>query len=111
MTDKKLAKRTSAAAMRRFYQEAQDDPVGRLLLEDLAASREHGGESVRVGIAPDGAAVVYAADEDVGKRVGESLRNTGHVRVRQIPKLTMEQFELLAAQSQLASEDDKEPQK
>ncbi len=90
------------ATLTKTYRRLADHPVGGLLVEDLAASREHGLVTARVGIAPDGNPIVYARDEAVAKRIGEAMQNQTAVHVRPIPPLDMEDFRLLSRQAEKA---------
>lgn len=95
----KMTKRSTAV---RAYQSLQGHPLGDLVVEDLAASREHGRITGRVGIAADGQPVIYARSESTAKQLGEAVRRASTVHVRSIPELTMAQFEVLASQKMLS---------
>jgi hypothetical protein len=96
------SKKSSAVALAKAYRRLGDHPVGGLLVEDLAASREHGLVTARVGIAPDGNPIVYARDEAVAKRIGEAMQNQTAVHVRPIPPLDVREFKLLSRQADRA---------
>ena len=95
-------KKPSSVALAKAYRRLADHPVGGLLVEDLAASREHGLVTARVGIAPDGNPIVYARDEAVAKRIGEAMQNQTAVHVRPIPPLDVREFKLLSRQAERA---------
>jgi hypothetical protein len=96
------AKKPSSATLAKAYRRLADHPVGGLLVEDLAASREHGLVTARVGIAPDGNPIVYARDEAVAKRIGEAMQNQTAVHVRPMPPLDVREFKLLSRQAESA---------
>jgi hypothetical protein len=89
----------TAKQLAAFYERTRSHPLGRILVEDLAASREHGTVTARVGIGPDGCPIVYGQDEAVVKRIGEAMLAPERVSLRPIPELTTQQFQLLGAQA------------
>ncbi len=95
-------KKPSSTTLAKAYRRLHDHPVGGLLVEDLAASREHGLVTARVGIAADGNPIVYARDEAVAKRIGEAMQNQTAVHVRAIPPLDVAEFKMLSRQAEKA---------
>lgn len=91
-----------SATLAKAYRRLADHPVGGLLVEDLAASREHGLITARVAIAPDGNPIIYARDEAVAKRIGEAVQNQTAVHVRPIPPLDVQEFRVLSRQAEKA---------
>jgi hypothetical protein len=82
--------------MTRLARTLRDTPLGNMFTEDLAAAREHGTATVRVGVAPDGNPVVYARDEATGRAIGEAIQKRTAVHALAIPPITVEQYDVLA---------------
>lgn len=90
----------SPAQLARMYRNVHEHPLGGLLVEDLAASREHGVMSARISIAADGQPIIYARDEAVARQIGEAVQHSTAVHVRTIPPLDVAEFRILAEQAQ-----------
>lgn len=93
---------SSPDELAKLYGQVQEHPLGGLLVEDLAASREHGVITGRVGIAPDGNPIIYARDRVVAEQIGKAVQHSTAVHVRPIPAMDVEQFKMLASQSMAA---------
>ena len=84
-----------ANALARLYKQVSDNPIGGLLVEDLAASSRHGQATARVGIAPDGNPIIYSRDEATLKRVSEALQAGTAVHALRVRPLDVADFRVL----------------
>jgi hypothetical protein len=76
------------------FEAIQETRPGEMLIEDLVAINECGHDTGRIGVAENGDAVVYVANEHIADKLEPALQNAQHIRTRVVPKVTRERLEL-----------------
>lgn len=92
-------RRSTGRELARVAAQLRDHPLGAVVTEDLAAAREHGRVTARIGITADGNPIIYSRDKVVMEKVATAVRRATHVHARHIPDLTVEQWEAIADQA------------
>jgi len=82
----------------------RSSPFGNLIVEDAAASREHGRATARVGVDAAGNPVVYSTRTATREAIVESIKNRTNVSYSDIPEVTAIQFEKLMSEGGRALE-------
>lgn len=90
----------SPAALEKAQRALRDHPFADVLVEDLAAARDHARETCRVGIAADGNPILYGRDRQVLEHIGGAIAKSTQVHARPIPDLTFEEWQVVAAQAE-----------
>lgn len=83
-----LARRSSLAGLRA-------SPLGTLLLEDAAASKQHGRMTARIGVLDDGNPIIYSTDPLTRDAIVHAIQQRTHVNVMNIPEVSEADFEKL----------------
>jgi hypothetical protein len=92
MTQKKASRDSLAVTRARAL---HGSPLGNLLLEDAAASKQHGRTSARVGVGPDGNPIVYSTDVATREAVVRAIQERAHVNFMDIPEVSEHDFRKL----------------
>jgi hypothetical protein len=88
------AKKTRTLAVPRAT-DLRGSPLGNLLLEDAAASKQHGRTTARVGVGPDGNPIVYSTDVATREAVVQAIQQRAHVNFMDIPEVSEHDFRKL----------------
>ena len=74
---------------------APGSPLGNLLLEDAAASKQHGRTTARIGVGGDGNPVVYTTNPATREAVVRAIQERTHVNYMDIPEVSEKDFRKL----------------